>query len=139
MKKNSGFETKLIHSGMIDDQFGSATVPIYQTSTFAFSSAEEGAKCFSGESDGYIYTRIGNPTIGALENLVADLENGFGAVATSSGMSAVNTIYFALLKQGDHIINTDAVYGPARSLMENNYSQFGVESTYLKTSNLEEI
>jgi methionine-gamma-lyase len=139
MKSNSGFETKLIHSGMIDDQYGSATVPIYQTSTFAFSSADEGAKCFSGESNGFIYTRIGNPTIGALESLVADLENAYGAVATSSGMSAVNTIYMALLEKGDHIVSTDAVYGPARVLMENTFSKYGVESTYIKTSNIENI
>jgi len=135
----SGFGTKLIHSGSYKDQFGSATVPIYQTSTFAFENAEEGARCFSGESDGYIYTRIGNPTIGALEKLVADLENGYGAVATSSGMAAVNTIYMALLNQGDHIVSTDAVYGPSRGLMENHFKRFGVESTYINTTNLENI
>lgn len=137
--KESGFETKLIHSGIFKDQFGSATVPIYQTSTFAFENADEGAKCFNGESDGYIYTRIGNPTINSLENLLADLENGFGGIATSSGMAAVNTIYMALLNSGDHIISTDAVYGPARGLMENQFNRFGVESTYIKTSDIKEI
>lgn len=71
-----GFDTKLIHGGGYTDPLGSATIPIYQTSTFAFKNADHGARCFAGEDDGFIYTRIGNPTIGALENLVADLEHG---------------------------------------------------------------
>ena len=119
--KKSGFSTKLIHGGEYVDAFGSANVPIYQTSTFAFESADEGARCFNNESDGYIYTRIGNPTVTALEKLIADLENGYDGIATSSGMAAVNTIYMALLSSGDHVVSTDAVYGPSRGLMENHY------------------
>ena len=137
--KNSGFNTKLIHAGEIEDQFGSATPPIYQTSTFKFSSAEEGAKCFAGESNGYIYTRINNPTIDALERQIAALENGFGGVAVSSGMAAVNVIYQTLLASGDHMVSTDAVYGPSRAIMENHYVKYGVESTYINTTNLENI
>lgn len=125
----------MIHGGEIDDVFGAATVPIYQTSTFAFSSADEGAKCFAGESKGYIYTRIGNPTIDALERQIALLERGFGGIAVSSGMAAVNVIYQALLANGDHMVSTDAVYGPARAIMENHYPKYGVESTYLNTTN----
>lgn len=134
-----GFNSKLIHAGADKDKFGSATVPIYQTSTFAFESADEGAKCFAGESEGFIYTRIGNPTIQALEKQVAILEGGFGGIATSSGMGAVSTIYMGLLKQGDHMISTDAVYGPSRGIMENYFANFGVESTYLSTSNIDNI
>jgi methionine-gamma-lyase len=134
-----GFNSKLIHAGAEKDKFGSATVPIYQTSTFSFESADEGAKCFSGESDGFIYTRIGNPTIQALEKQVAILEGGFGGIATASGMGAVSSIYIGLLKQGDHMISTDAVYGPSRGIMENYFSRYGVESTYLSTSNIENI
>ncbi len=134
-----GFNSKLIHAGAEKDKLGSATVPIYQTSTFGFSSADEGARCFAGESNGFIYTRIGNPTIQALENQVAILEGGFGGIATSSGMGAVSTIYMALLQQGDHIVSTDAVYGPSRGLMETYFSRLGVESTYVTTSNLENI
>lgn len=137
--EKSGFSTKLIHAGEIDDQFGSATVPIYQTSTFSFSSAEEGAKCFSGDSDGYIYTRIGNPTIDALERQLAVLENGFGAIAVSSGMAAATTIYLSLLSSGDHIVSTDAIYGPARSVMEKQFVRFGFESTYINTTDIETI
>lgn len=137
--KKSGFNTKLIHAGEINDQFGSATVPIYQTSTFSFKSAEEGAKCFAGESDGYIYTRIGNPTINALERQIATLENGFGAIAVSSGMAAATTIYLSLLSTGDHIVSTDAIYGPARGVMEKQFVRFGFQSTYINTTNVENI
>ncbi|MGB4205200.1 MAG: PLP-dependent aspartate aminotransferase family protein [Bacteroidales bacterium] len=132
--KNLGFNSKLIHGGGYEDPLGSATVPIYQTSTFAFKNADHGAACFSGEEAGYIYTRIGNPTIGALENLVAELENGYGGIAVGSGMAAVNTIYFGLLNQGDHIVSSAAVYGPSRVVMEQHYSRFGVESTYVNTA-----
>lgn len=137
--KQSGFNSKLIHGGNYQDPLGSATVPIYQTSTFAFQNADLGAACFSGESDGYIYTRIGNPTIGALESLVAELENGFGGIAVSSGMAAVNTIYFGLLGKGDHMVSSAAVYGPSRSVMEQHYSRFGVESSFVHTSDLAAI
>ncbi len=137
--KNIGFNSKLIHGGGFEDALGSATVPIYQTSTFKFKDADHGAACFAGESDGYIYTRIGNPTISALENQIAELENGFGAVGVSSGMAAVTTIYMALLNQGDHMVSSAAVYGPSRVVMEQHFSRFGVESTYVNTENIEEI
>ncbi len=137
--KDLGFDSRLIHEGHIDDQFGSATVPIYQTSTFRFKSAEHGAACFSGSSDGYIYTRLNNPTVDSLERLAASLENGYRGIACSSGMGAVNTIYGGLLKQGDHMISTDAVYGPSRVVMEKHYSKYGVESSYVDTSNAENI
>jgi len=134
-----GINSKLIHGGGFKDSLGSATVPIYQTSTFIFDDADHGARCFSGESDGFIYTRIGNPTIGALENIVAELENGFGGVAASSGMGAVNIVYMALLKQGDHVVSSAAVYGPSRVVLEQKYSQFGIESTFVDTANIEEV
>jgi len=137
--KDLGFNSLLIHGGMGTDPMGSATVPIYQTSTFAFESADEGAKCFAGESNGYIYTRIGNPTISALERQIAILEKGFGGIAVSSGMAAVSTIYMAFLKSGDHIVSTDAVYGPSRGIMESYFKKFGVESTYINTANLDLI
>ena len=137
--KNKGFETKLVHAGAYEDEFGSATVPIYQTSTFAFKNAQHGADLFAGKGKGYIYTRIGNPTINALEENITALENGYGGVATSSGMGAVNSVYFAFLKQGDHMISTSSVYGPSRAVMESYYADFGVESSYIKTSNLDEL
>lgn len=137
--KNLRFNSKLIHGGMIKDKFGSVNVPIYQTSTFAFESAEEGEKCFLGESSGYIYTRLGNPTIKALETSISELCGGFGGIAVSSGMGAVNTIYMSLLSKGDHMVGTAAVYGPSRVVMEEQWSRFGVESTFVDTTDLKNI
>jgi cystathionine beta-lyase/cystathionine gamma-synthase len=99
---DKGFNTKLIHAGVFEDEFGSATVPIYQTSTFKFKSAQEGADCFSGKSDGYIYTRIGNPTIRAFEKNITALENGYDGIATSSGMGAISCVYPGLESHPQH-------------------------------------
>lgn len=137
--EKSGFNTKLIHAGAFEDEFGSATVPIYQTSTFKFKSAQHGADCFSGKSDGFIYTRIGNPTIRAFEQNIAALENGYDGIATSSGMAAISSVYMALLGAGAHIISSDAVYGPARGILEQDFSRFNVEATFVNTSKTENI
>ncbi len=134
-----GFNSKLIHAGGHHDAYEAATVPIYQTSTFRFNSAEDGAACFSGTKDGYVYTRIGNPTISALERQVAELEHGYGSVAVASGMAAVSTVYMAFLNAGDHMVSSDAVYGASRTLMETHMSRFGVQSSYVKTENIDNI
>ncbi len=137
--KNLGFNSKLIHAGAFEDALGSATVPIYQTSTFKFKNVQHGAECFAGESDGYIYTRIGNPTITAFEDNIAALENGFGGIATSSGMGAVTSVYMALLGQGVHMVSTASVYGPSRGVIEQDFSRFGVEASFVNTSNPQEV
>lgn len=137
--RNKGFNTKLIHAGAFEDEFGSATVPIYQSSTFKFKSAQHGADCFSGASDGYIYTRIANPTIRAFEDNIAQLENGHAGIATSSGMGAITSVFMALLGAGSHIVSSAAVYGPARGVLEQDFSRFGVESTFVHTANTDEI
>ena len=137
--KDLGFSTKLIHGDDFGDQFGSATVPIYQTSTFKFKNAQHGADCFSGASNGYIYTRIANPTIRALEKNIAGLENGYDGIATSSGMSAITTVYMALLGAGSHIISTASVHGPARGVLEQDFSRFNVEADFVNTADIKEI
>ncbi len=137
--KNLRFNSKLIHAGEIEDQFGSATVPIYQTSTFKFRDADHGARLFNGEEEGYIYTRIGNPTIRAFEQNIASLENGFDGIAVSSGMAAVTNVYFTFLGAGSHMISTASVYGPSRGVIEQDFSRFGVEYTYLHTSDLDAV
>lgn len=137
--KNKGFSTKLIHAGFHGDHTGTVNVPIYQTSTFAFRNAEHGAALFAGKETGYIYTRIANPTIKAFEDNIAELENGVCAIATSSGLAAVSTVFLALLSGGDHMISTDSVYGPSRGLVEKHLSRFGVTSTFINTSNIDEI
>lgn len=137
--ENLDFESQVIHAGGHVDPLGSAVTPIYQSSTFKFRNVDHGAQCFSGESDGYIYTRIGNPTIKDLENTMAVLENGFGGIATSSGMGAVNTLYMTYLSAGSHIICHEAVYGPSRVILETIYSRFGVEATMVDTTKLDEV
>ncbi|HNY11794.1 MAG TPA: aminotransferase class I/II-fold pyridoxal phosphate-dependent enzyme, partial [Candidatus Wallbacteria bacterium] len=127
-----------IHGGQVlDPLYGAVSVPIYQTSTFAFLSAEDGAAKFAGEVKGYKYTRLGNPTVKALEDAVSTLENGYAGLATASGMAAINAVYMTFLSKGDHIVSTDAVYGPSRLLIEKHYSRFGVEYTYVDSSNIE--
>ncbi len=137
--KKLKFDSKLIHSGHFKDKFHSVSVPIYQTSTFAFENAEHGAACFAGEADGYIYTRLGNPTVKALEDCIADLENGFGGIATASGMGAVTTIYMTFLGNGAHIICSDAVYGPSRTVLETLFTKFGVEVSIVDSTKIENI
>ncbi len=137
--KNKGFNTKLIHSGDFEDAFGAAVTPIYQTSTFAFKNADHGADLFAGKEKGFIYTRIGNPTIEALEHKLADLENGYGAVAFASGMGAVSALYAGTLKAGDHMIGSEAMYGPSRSIMESFFKDFGVAATFVDTAEIAHI
>ena len=134
--REPGFATRLVHAGAQKDEYGSVVPPIYQTSTFAFDSAEQGASRFAGESDGYIYTRIGNPTVRAFEDCVTALEGGAGAIATSSGMAAVTTAFLALLRSGDHVVSTASVYGPSRVLLERHLSRYGIASSYVDTSDL---
>ena len=88
---------------------------------------------------GYIYTRIGNPTIEALEESVSTLEGGAGGLATSSGMAAISVVYMALLNAGDHVVCGEALYGPSRILLETHLARFGVKSTFVDTADLEQV
>jgi methionine-gamma-lyase len=132
-------ETLVVHAGLTKHQFLPATPPIFQTSTFAFDSAEQGAALFAGKGQGYIYTRMGNPTVEALENSIATLEGGTKALACGSGMAAIHTALTVLLKQGDHLVCSDAVYGPTCTLVGTFLSNFGIESTMVDTSDLEAV
>ena len=137
--KSKGFNTKVVHGGGFKDNLLSAVTPIYQTSTFSFHDADHGAACFAGESDGFIYTRLGNPTIMDLEKTVAEIEHGFGAIATSSGMAAVNTVYLGMLGAGSHMIGHEALYGPSRAIMESLYPKYNVESSFVDCTNVENV
>ena len=139
MKENLQLDTILVHGSDVEEPFGAAVTPIYQASTYKFKNAAHGAACFAGETTDFIYTRIGNPTIQALEKTLAQLENAAKCVVTSSGMAAVNTVYMAFLNSGDHIVSTDAVYGPSRVVIEKQWSRFGVEYSYIDTTNIENI
>jgi methionine-gamma-lyase len=129
-----GLMTRIIHAGQqADPATGAVSVPIYQSSTFAFRDADHGAACFRGEP-GYKYTRLGNPTIEALERNIAELEGGCGALAAATGMAAVNMVYLAFLGQSTHIVATDALYGPSRTILENEYVRFGVASSFVDSA-----
>jgi len=139
MKKGTdgkqGMFTKAIHAGQhTDPHTGAVVMPIYQSSTFAFKNADHGAALFRGEVPGYIYTRISNPTIEALEESVSTLEGGWGGHATSSGLSAIFTTYMSLLNAGDHVVASDSQYGPSRLMLETQLSRFGIRSTFVDTS-----
>lgn len=140
MVKGKGKSTKAIHSGKVHcTDFGEVSVPIFQSSTFSFTSAEDGAARFAGKSRGYIYTRLGNPTINALEQNITAQEGGFKGLGTASGMAAITTIYTAFLGSGAHIISTDSVYGPSRVALEKIFTRFGVEASFVDTSDLKNI
>jgi len=104
------FDSKCVHAGMGDYEFGPVVPPIYQTSTFRFEDSAHGAALFKGEVDGYIYTRMKNPTIEAMENALAELEGGHKGLGCASGMAAVSTTLISLLQAGDHIVCSKSVY-----------------------------
>ena len=111
MLENKNFATETIHAGAIKDSFGSLGLPIYQTSTFIFDSAEQGGKRFALEEDGFIYSRLGNPTNNAVEEKLATLEGAEAAVSTASGMGAITSSIWPFIKAGDHILACGTLYG----------------------------
>lgn len=132
-----GRTTQTIHAGQYPDPTtGAVAPPIIQTSTFAFRDCDHGAGLFAGSGDGYIYTRMGNPTIARLEEAVATLEGGEQGFATASGMAALCTVLFGLLRTGDHVVGTSSVYGPSRVVIERDFARFGVTSSFVDTSDL---
>lgn len=137
--KKIGLGTTAIHSGTVKNLYGTLAVPIYQTSTFIFDSAEQGEKRFALEEAGYIYTRLGNPTTTVLEEKIAALEEGEAAVAMSSGMGAISSTLWTILKAGDHIVTDKTLYGCTFALMCHGLTRFGVEVSFVDTSNLEEV
>ena len=141
MKKQTNlcFQTKCVHSGIEEYEFGSVVPPIYQTSTFKFKSAQHGAALFAGKEKGYIYTRMLNPTIEAMENAIAELEGGHKALGCGSGMAATHTIFASLLSSGDHVVCSAAVYGPTTTLLNTIMKKFGVETTFVDTSDSENV
>ncbi len=132
--------TTAIHAhGKHHPQYGEVSVPIYQSSTFAFDNADQGAGRFAGTTPGYIYTRLGNPTVNALADAIAALEGGTHGLATSTGMSAITTVFLAYLQQGTHVVSSACVYGPTRTVLETSFARFGSDATFVDTSDLNAI
>ena len=137
--RRAGPHTRIIHGGQqTDPETGAVSTPIYQSSTFAFTDADQGADRFSG-APGYKYTRLGNPTTAALERNVALLEHGCGALGAASGMAAINSVYLTFLGQGAHAVVTDCVYGPTRTILETEYVRFGVQATFVDSSHPDNV
>lgn len=132
-------DTQCVHASFSPDASGAVVTPIYQVSTFSFRDVDHGADLFSGKEKGYIYTRMANPTIEALERAVAILEGGYAGLACGSGMAAIHTAFAALVSAGDHVICSESVYGPTNTLLKTVMSRFGVETTIVDTSDLDAI
>lgn len=138
--KNVGYNTKIVHAGTHHDPLtGALSTPIYQTSTFVFQNAEQGAARFAGEEDGFIYTRLGNPTEQQLEDKIAILEGGEAAIATASGIGAIAAAIWTIVSAGDHIVASDTLYGCTFSLLNEQATKLGVEVTFVDTKDPENI
>lgn len=126
------FNTLCVHgSGALDPSTGAVSVPIYQSSTFAFHDAAEGAAIFAGERQGYFYTRLGNPTQAAFEREMAFLESGEAALATSSGMAATTTAIFSMVAAGDNIAASGTLYGGTHKFFHDLLPRYGVQTRWV--------
>ena len=116
---------------------GTRAVPIYQTSSYVFNNADHAANLFSLAEPGYIYTRLNNPTNDVLEQRLAAVEGGLGAVVTSSGAAAIATTFLTLLRSGDHIVASQSLYGGTFNLLNVTLKRFGIETTFVDADNPE--
>lgn len=134
------FETEVIHSGYKSEEFrGSLAPPLFQTSTFTFESAEQGERRFAGEEEGYIYSRLGNPTVTMLEERMAVIEKGEKGLAFGSGMAAVSAIIISLTKTGDHILCSQGVYGCTFGLLQLMKEKYAINHDFSMMSSKEEV
>jgi O-acetylhomoserine (thiol)-lyase len=127
-----GFRTRALHAGGTPDATtGARAVPIYQSTSFVFNDTEDAANLFALQKYGNIYSRIGNPTVAALEERIASLEGGIGAVATASGMSAEFITFAALAGSGDHIVAASQLYGGTVTQLDVTLRRFGINTTFV--------
>lgn len=136
--KRKGFATRQIHTQKLDlPGINPINLPIFQSSTFVFESAAQGAARFTGEQEGYIYTRLSNPSSDEVARTVADLENAEGGLALASGMGAVSTCLFSALKSGDHILADEYLYSATYKLMSDVLPRYGIEASFVDLNNLD--
>jgi O-acetylhomoserine (thiol)-lyase len=128
-----GFDTLSLHAGHHPDPVtGARAVPIYQTTSYVFDDTDQAASLFNLERPGYVYSRISNPTIAVLEERMAALEGGVGAVCTTSGMAAMHIGIATLLGAGDHIVASASLYGGTVNLLAHTLPRFGITTTFVK-------
>jgi O-acetylhomoserine (thiol)-lyase len=136
--KPPAFETLSLHAGQHPDPVTRArAVPIYQTTSYVFQDSEHAAALFNLERAGHIYTRISNPTTAVLEERLAALENGVGAICTASGMAAMHLAIATLLNTGDHIVASSSLYGGTINLLAHTLPRFGITTTFVKPRDLD--
>ncbi|MCP5150029.1 MAG: O-acetylhomoserine aminocarboxypropyltransferase/cysteine synthase [Ectothiorhodospiraceae bacterium] len=127
-----GIETLCLHAGQIPDPAtGARAVPIYQTSSYVFDSAEHASSLFNLQTFGNVYTRLSNPTTAVFEERMAALEGGRAAVATASGMAAEMTAVLTLLEAGDHVVSASTLYGGTHTLFGVNLPKLGIQTTFV--------
>ncbi|MFB9078543.1 O-acetylhomoserine aminocarboxypropyltransferase/cysteine synthase family protein [Flavobacterium procerum] len=132
------FSTNALHAGHdVTKNAGTRAVPIYQTSSYVFNNADHAANLFGLAEAGFIYTRLNNPTNDVLEQRLAALEGGIGAVVTASGASAISTTLLTLLKAGDHIVASNSLYGGTYNLLKVTLPRLGITTTFVDPSNPE--
>ena len=125
-------DTMALHSGYVpESDYGSRAVPIYQTTSYVFDSVDDASSLFNVEQGGHIYSRISNPTVAVLEQRLAALEGGSGAICTASGMSALFTTFITLCSAGDHIISSGQIYGSTATLLRHTLKRLGIETTFV--------
>jgi O-acetylhomoserine (thiol)-lyase len=136
--KPPAFETLSLHAGQHPDPVtGSRAVPIYQTTSYVFQDSDHAAALFNLERAGHIYTRISNPTTAVLEERLAALESGVGAICTASGMAAMHLAIATLLGTGDHIVASSSLYGGTINLLAHTLPRFGISTTFVKPRELD--
>lgn len=135
----SGFATRAVHVGAEKNIYGTLAAPIYQTSTFIFENAEQGGRRFALEEEGYIYTRLGNPTCNAVEQKVASLEGAEACVSASSGMGAITSAIWVCVQAGDHIVAGKTLYGCTYAFMEHGLKRYGVEVSFVDMRDPKEV
>jgi O-acetylhomoserine (thiol)-lyase len=127
-----GFDTLCLHAGQIPDaQTGARALPIYQTTSFVFDSADHAASLFNLQTFGNVYSRISNPTVAALEERVAALEGGRAALAAATGMAAQMLTLLTLARNGDHVVAARTLYGGTYSQLAVTFAQFGIDATFV--------
>lgn len=130
--KPPAFETLSLYAGQHPDPVtGSRAVPIYQTTSFMFQDADHAAALFNLERPGHIYTRISNPTVSVLEERIAALEGGVGAVCTASGMAALHLAIATLVSAGEHIVASSSLYGGSINILTHTLPRFGITTTFV--------
>ena len=132
------FDTLALHAGQSPDPAtGSRAVPIYQTTSYVFRDTEHAASLFNMERAGHVYSRISNPTVAVLEERVAALEGGVGAIATASGQAALHLAVATLMGAGEHVVASGSLYGGSHNLLGYTLKRFGIETTFVNPRDLD--